>query len=291
MRRSGVQSGVDSDSTTVTRVGTVLSGEVPERFDVFSQFFELAVELPSTVNWLLGTPSGDGSSTLQVALYPDGAAAYVAECVFALYTMPMYQLSKETGLTTADLWLSHASGEFPELPSELRQLRDREVEVDNPVWTDLEPTERSIDSNAVPSDVLEGSVPFIVNLVLPEEWTEAPGFVCVLTDIAWAGCTDYAVASDGFPLDLRGLAPVDSMISLGFFQEGSTINSPVQIIELSPLNDFSVQGVDRISNYELAAGSTELTGDTIRVEQLPDSSRTLRNVPEAEIQDRQPQDD
>ena len=107
----------DEDTSQVVRVGTVLSGQVPERFSVLTSTLARTEEVPAASMWLLGTKASLTSTF--VAIYPRGGAALVFECAFELYSLPPVELAAVEGRAPAEVWMGYANGTEADLLARL----------------------------------------------------------------------------------------------------------------------------------------------------------------------------
>lgn len=140
--RQGAGPSFDSDSSLVQSKGKLLSGENRSEFDVVTGTLELTATAPPGTQWIVGVPPPDDVTSLLIALYPDGLAAYVAHCAYELYTLPILELAAADRRTPAEVWRDLASEDNAAV---FDRLAEQELSTSEPLrWEDLAADERVI---------------------------------------------------------------------------------------------------------------------------------------------------
>ena len=222
----------DEDTSQVVRVGTVLSGQVPERFSVLTSTLARTEEVPAASMWLLGTKASLTSTF--VAIYPRGGAALVFECAFELYSLPPVELAAVEGRAPAEVWMGYANGTEADLLARLDAAAQAAEPVPTP-WVSLPPRERALDADGIPPGTLERLTPFTVYVEVSQELAAGDLVGCVFAGAGWAGCSDLRLVQDGLPLDLRGRGVNGAAIEVGLFDQAAHLPSPLAVLTAGSL--------------------------------------------------------
>jgi hypothetical protein len=175
---------------------------------------------------------GTGFINMVVLEDPSGSFTLVAECGFGRIAASVGDYAKDLGRSDSAVFRDIATD------NEALFAFDRRGFSEPVPWSDRSPSERQLDIEATPADVLDGLESVFITIDAPPEWHGFNASLCSRIDLGWNYCTRFDADEVGEPLELDGFFDRSGTIEVWIVEAGAKLSAPLAKIGTFTADDF-----------------------------------------------------
>lgn len=168
---------------------------------------------------------GPWSGIVAIGVSADGAATFLMDCG-KWYSRDIRYIASQSPNYDSEDDVIRALIVGDDGMSARAILADRDVGVQ---WSDLNPDERSLDSELVPDDIARAVEPRRIWFDIPPSWADLQGTLCAKLDVGWSSCIDLSAARYG-PLGVDVMPNLP--LQLFVMDSGTSLDGPRHLVGL-----------------------------------------------------------